>query len=353
MVMIMTLDLRVAAVIEDLTVMALDHQLAVIVVIVVMILDLQPVVVQGLRTVIALDLQVVVTVVADPVLRPNVIQGLRAVIVLDLQLAVIVVMNPVIHRIVFVFQGLHTVVALDLQSAIIVVMNSVLHHIPFVFQGLHAVVALDLQLAMVVMMNPVLRLIVVNQGLHTVGILDLHQVVIIPLPQVLVRLESSQFFQHNSQHNIQVIVEARSRVLSLVDTRLELKSLADDPIVHPVILVIELLCAIPLMMALQIATILVVDLRIVAVDTLQYTDFPGIAIVAHLTDRLALCRQNINTRVIHTAVQLILLKVIPLAICLYPPSVLLVPFLGAPAVNPLLLDLLMYHQQLAQRFRLI
>jgi len=48
------------------------------------------------------------------------------------------------------------------------------------------------------------------------------------------------------------------------------------------------------MMALQIVTILMVNLWTMAVDALQYTDFPGIAIIAHLTNRLALCRQKID-----------------------------------------------------------
>jgi len=176
MVMIMTLDLRIITVIQDLTVMALYHPLAVIVVIIAMILDLHPIVVQGLQTMIALDLQLVVTIVADPVLRPNVIQGLCTVIFLDLQLAIIIVMNPL------------------------------------------------------------LRLIVVNQ--------DLHRWVLSPYYRCW-----SIWSCPNSSNTIpNTISKSLSKLaveFSLVDTHLKLKSLVDGPLVHPIILMIELLCAIP------------------------------------------------------------------------------------------------------------
>ena len=153
--------------------------------------------------------------------------------------------------------------------------------------------------------------------------------------------------------------------LPLLSVCLELKSFEGGHIVRPVIvldaitLVLVLQDATILVMALQTLTILEVDLQnvigialelhgtTVAVGILRNTDVPNVAIPTHLADGITLYLQNLDLLVIVVAVAVLLLELNSLAICLYPPAVLLHQFLD---VN---LDLLLSHQQSPEKVRLI
>jgi len=83
--------------------------------------------------------------------------------------------------------------------------------------------ALDLRMTVVVMIVLDLRLAAVIQDLHTA--LDLHQEFIIPLPQVLVRLEESQFFKRNTLNirvNIRVSIQVSIQVNIQVNIRVNI-----------------------------------------------------------------------------------------------------------------------------------
>lgn len=153
--------------------------------------------------------------------------------------------------------------------------------------------------------------------------------------------------------------------LFLLNVCLELKSFADSHTVRPVIV----LDAITLMLVLQDATILAIalhtpmileaDLRsvvgvafelhgtTVGAGTLRNTDVPNIVIPTHLADGITRCLQNVDLLMIVAAIAVLLLELNFLVICLYPPAVVLHPFLD---VNQ---DLLLSHQQFAERVRLI
>ena len=150
----------------------------------------------------------------------------------------------------------------------------------------------------------------------------------------------------------------------LLSVRLELKSFVNGHIVRPVVVldaitpVLVLQDATILVIALDTLTILEVDLQnvigvvvelhgtTVAVGTLRNTDVLNITNPIHLADGIILCLRNVDLLVIVASVVALLLELNFLAICLYPPAVLLHLFLD---VN---LDLLS-HQQFAERIRLV
>jgi hypothetical protein len=86
-----------------------------------------------------------------------------------------------------------------------------------------------------------------------------------------------------------------------------------------------------LVIALDTLTILEVDLQnVIGVvfelhGTLQNTDVLNITILTHLADVITLCLRNVDLLVIFAAVLIHLLELNSLAICLYPPAVLLHP----------------------------
>ena len=141
----------------------------------------------------------------------------------------------------------------------------------------------------------------------------------------------------------------------LLSVRLELKSFADNHTVHLVIIVQDatiLVIALDTLTTLEGALQNVIGVAFelhdtsVAVDTLQNIDVLNITIPTHLADGIILCLRNVDLLVIVASVVALLLELNFLAICLYPPAVLLHLFLD---VN---LDLLS-HQQFPGRTRLI
>ena len=149
----------------------------------------------------------------------------------------------------------------------------------------------------------------------------------------------------------------------LPNVRLESKSFANGHIVRPVIIILDAITLVLVpqdvtipVVALDTLTILEVDLQnvvggelhgtTVAVGTLRNTDVLNITIPTHLADGITLCLPNVDLLVVVLAVAILLLELNSLVICLYPPGVLLHLFLD---VN---LDL-MFHQQFAERVRLI
>ena len=147
--------------------------------------------------------------------------------------------------------------------------------------------------------------------------------------------------------------------LFLLSVRLELKSFAKSHIADAITLVLFLQDATILVIALHTLTILEVDLlnvtgvafelhgTTVAVGTLRNTDVPNVVIPIHLADGINLCLQNVDLLAIVAVVVILLLELNSLVICLYLPAVLLHLFLD---VN---LDLLLSHQQFAERVRLM
>jgi hypothetical protein len=127
---------------------------------------------------------------------------------------------------------------------------------------------------------------------------------------------------------------------------LESRLLADGHLVHLVVIVLDAITlvlvlqdAMILVIALHALTMLEVDLQnvigvefelhgmTVAVGTLRDTNvLPGITIPIHLAEDTTLCLRNVDPLMIVAAVVILLLELNSLAMCLYPPAVLLLPF---------------------------